>query len=221
MPVAPSSSYRFHIPPGAGDLVGTGADLDPGTLVAAYRSGLFPMGLGPDGQDPLGWWSPDPRGVLLAGGIHVSRSLQRSWRRFTVTTDTATEQVLDGCADPDRPGRWITPQVRAAYLRLAELGWVHSVEVWREGRLAGGLYGVCVGGLFAGESMFHTVTDASKVAVAALAQIVYADGDERRLVDVQWLTPHLASLGVVEVPRQEYLERLAVAVALPEPDRWR
>ena len=221
MPATPPSQYRFHIPDGAGDLVGTGADLDPGTLLAAYRSGLFPMGLGPDGQEPLGWWSPDPRGVLLAGGIHLSRSLQRSRRRFTVTTDAATAQVLDGCADPDRPGRWITPQVRAAYLRLAELGWVHSVEVWQDGRLAGGLYGVCVGGLFAGESMFHTVTDASKVALAALADIVYADADERRLIDVQWSTPHLATLGVVEIPRREYLDRLAVAVQLPWPARWR
>jgi leucyl/phenylalanyl-tRNA---protein transferase len=200
------------------DLVGVGADLEPGTVLAAYRAGLFPMGLGDAGREPLGWWSPDPRGVLLPGGLHLSRSLRRSARRMDVRVDTAFADVIRACADPAREGRWITPEVVEAYTRLHELGWAHSVEAWQGDRLVGGLYGLSVGGLFAGESMFHRVTDASKVALAALADLVFADGDPRRLVDVQWLTPHLGSLGVVEIRRREYLRRLAEALPLPPLD---
>lgn len=195
-----------------------GGDLDPGTLIAAYRSGFFPMGLGDEGRPPLGWWSPDPRGILPLDGLHVSRSLRRSVRRFEITVDTAFEAVLEGCADPARDGRWITPEIAAAYGRLHRLGWAHSVEVWDGEELAGGLYGVAVAGLFAGESMFHRATDASKVALVALVEMVRADGDPRRLVDVQWRTDHLASLGVVDVPRREYRRRLADALAAPPLD---
>ena len=195
-----------------------GGDLDPGTLIAAYRAGFFPMGLGDEGRPPLGWWSPDPRGILPLEGLHVSRSLRRSVRRFEITVDTAFEAVLEGCADPARDGRWITPEIAAAYGRLHRLGWAHSVEVWDGEELAGGLYGVAVAGLFAGESMFHRATDASKVALVALFEMVRADGDPRRLVDVQWRTDHLASLGVVDVPRREYRRRLADALAAPPLD---
>jgi leucyl/phenylalanyl-tRNA--protein transferase len=201
------------------DLVAAGADLDPATLLAAYRTGLFPMGLGRGGRPPIGWWSPDPRGVLPLDGLHVSRSLRRSVRRFEVRVDTAFTDVVTGCADPGRDGRWITPDVVAAYTRLHRLGHAHSVETWLDGELVGGLYGVEIGGLFAGESMFHRATDASKVALVALVQIVRRDGDPRRLLDVQWSTPHLASLGVVEVPRPRYLRLLATALEAP-PATW-
>ncbi len=202
------------------DLVGVGADLAPGTLLAAYRRGLFPMGLGEDGAAPIGWWSPDPRGVLLPGGVRVSRSLRRSMRRFEVTVDRAFADVVDGCADPSREGRWISPEVASAYRALHQLGWAHSVEVWQDGELAGGLYGLAIGGLFAGESMFHRRTDASKVAVVAMVERVTADGDPRRLIDVQWRTDHLGSLGVVEVPRDDYLRRLAAALPVQLPEAF-
>ena len=199
------------------DLVGVGADLEPGTLLRAYRAGLFPMGLGRHGRGPIGWWSPDPRGVLLPGDLKVSKSLRRSCRRFEVRVDTAFTDVMRACADPGRDGRWITPAVVRAYTDLHELGWAHSVETWQDGELVGGLYGLAVGGLFAGESMFHHATDASKVALVALAERVFADGDPGRVIDVQWSTPHLQSLGVTEVPREEYVARLGKALALPLP----
>lgn len=199
------------------DIVGIGADLEPGTLLSGYRTGVFPMGVGTDGHGPLVWWSPEPRGVLLPGGLRVSRSLAKSARRYEVSIDLDFGGVLAGCADPTRTGRWITPAVAAAYVTLHELGWAHSVEVWSGGDLVGGLYGVAVGGLFAGESMFHRATDASKVALAALVGVVFADRDPARVIDVQWATPHLASLGVVEVPKADYLRRLAAAVELGPP----
>jgi leucyl/phenylalanyl-tRNA--protein transferase len=191
-------------------VVGVGADLEPGTLLSAYRSGLFPM---PLGRRRLGWWSPDPRAVIPLDGLRVSRSLRRSLTRFELSLDTDFPAVVERCADPRRPHGWITPDIVRAYTRLHELGWAHSVEVWHHGRLAGGLYGVGIGGLFAGESMFHTVTDASKVALVGLVQHLRASG--ATLLDVQWLTPHLASLGAVEIPRAQYLDRLASAVAEP------
>ena len=188
-------------------LVAVGADLEPGTLLAAYRQGIFPMPVGRH----LAWWSPDPRGVLPR--VHVSRSLARTRRRFEIRVDTAFTAVVDGCADRRRPHGWITPAIRRAYTRLHDLGWAHSIEAWREGILAGGVYGVQVGGLFAAESMFHRETDASKAALAALGERL----GEGALLDVQWLTPHLASLGAVEIPREEYLRRLAAALGAPAP----
>lgn len=198
------------------DLVALGADLEPGTLLAAYRQGLFPMGLGDRGADPIGWWSPDPRGVLIPADLHVSRSLKRSLRDFTLTWDTAFAQVVAHCADPSRRGRWITPHIEESYGRLHDLGWAHSLEVWRGPELVGGLYGVAVGGLFAGESMFHRVPDASKAALVGLVAVVAADADPRRIVDVQWQTDHLASLGVRKISRSDYLDRLATALVAPE-----
>jgi leucyl/phenylalanyl-tRNA---protein transferase len=199
------------------DLVSVGGDLRAGTLLEAYRCGLFPMGLGDGGTAPMGWWSPDPRAVLLPGDVHASRSLRRSLRHFEIRVDTAFEQVVAACADPGREGRWITDEVADAYQQMHALGWAHSIETWQEDRLVGGLYGIAVGGLFAGESMFHHVTDASKAAVVAMAGFVYADADPRRIIDVQWATDHLRSLGVVTIPRAEYLERLAVALQAPPP----
>jgi leucyl/phenylalanyl-tRNA--protein transferase len=202
-----------------------GADLEPSTVVHAYTIGLFPMGVGEAGGPPLGWWSPEERGVLLPGDLHVSRSLRRSRRGFTVTVDSAFAEVVAACADPGREGRWITPEVANAYGRLHELGWAHSVEVWAGEELAGGLYGMAVGGLFAGESMFHRRTDASKVALWALCDLWFADGDPRRVIDVQWRTAHLASLGVRAIERADYLRRLASAVRVPwldwDPDTAR
>ncbi|NLV55144.1 MAG: leucyl/phenylalanyl-tRNA--protein transferase [Acidimicrobiales bacterium] len=189
-----------------------GGDFEPSTLLAAYRAGLFPMPLG-RGRN-FAWWSPDPRGVIPLDGLKVSRSLARSVRRHVVTVDAAFATVLAGCADPRRPGGWINRRIRAAYGRLHELGWCHSVEAWTEsGELAGGLYGVAIGGLFAGESMFHRHRDGSKVALVGLVERLRADGAV--LLDVQWTTDHLRSLGAVDVPRADYLEALADAVARP------
>ncbi|MCA1783673.1 MAG: leucyl/phenylalanyl-tRNA--protein transferase [Intrasporangiaceae bacterium] len=212
----PPSRWRFSPEKGepGEDLLAAGADLEPGTLLAAYRSGVFPMGIGRHGGRPIGWWSPDPRGVLLPGGMHVSRSLAKSALRCEIRVDTAFDEVIAGCADRGREGRWITSEIIAAYTRLHELGWVHSVETWRDGRLTGGLYGVRVGGLFAGESMFYRERDASKVALLGLAERFLGDAPSERLIDVQWRTPHLGSLGVVEIPRAEYLHRLERAVAV-------
>jgi len=199
------------------DLVGIGADLEPGTVLLAYRTGLFPMGLGDDGNPPTGWWSPDPRGVLLPGDVKISRSLRRSLRHFDIRVDTAFPEVMAGCADPSRDGSWITPAITAAYTHLYELGWAHSVEAWRGGELLGGLYGLALGGIFAGESMFHRATDASKCALVGLADLVFEDGDPDRVIDVQWATPHLASLGVSEISRDDYVARLGRSLSLPVP----
>jgi leucyl/phenylalanyl-tRNA--protein transferase len=168
------------------------------------------------GRDVLAWWSPDPRGVLPLDGLRVSRSLRRSCDRYAVTVDRAFEDVIDACADPDRSGRWIDAGIRAAYVTLHGLGWAHSVEAWADdGSLAGGLYGVAIGGLFAGESMFHRGRDASKVALVHLVSRLA--GNDDALLDVQWLTPHLASLGAVEIPRTTYLTRLQRALRAPLP----
>jgi leucyl/phenylalanyl-tRNA--protein transferase len=200
------------------DLIGVGADLRPGTVLLAYRRGLFPMGLGRRGARPIGWWSPDPRGILPLDGVVVSRSLRRSMSRFEVRVDTAFEEVVAGCAAPGRDGRWITPSISRAYAELYRLGWAHSVECWSGDELVGGLYGVAIGGLFAGESMFYRRRDASKVALVSLVGFMAAAGDPaERLLDVQWRTNHLASLGIVEVPRTTYLHRLAAALELPVP----
>lgn len=199
-------------------LVGVGADLEPGTILAAYRAGLFPMPVSPKGV-VLGWWSPDRRGVLPLDGLRVSKSLRRSCRRYEVTFDTAFTEVVVACADPGRPHAWITADVQSAYERLHGLGWAHSVEARDpdDGTLAGGLYGVAIGGLFAGESMFHRGTDASKVALVALVERLTEPGAKGRLLDIQWVTPHLESLGATAIPRDRYLERLRVAIELPLP----
>ncbi|HEV3226030.1 MAG TPA: leucyl/phenylalanyl-tRNA--protein transferase [Acidimicrobiales bacterium] len=188
-------------------------------MLLAYRSGIFPMPLQREGV--TAWWSPDPRAVIPLDGLYVSRSLRKSIRRFDIRIDTAFDAVVDGCADPTRTGRWITDDIRRAYLRLHELGWAHSIEAWsiETGALAGGLYGIAVGGLFAGESMFHRVTDASKAALVALVDFLRGDGvsGAGRLLDVQWQTSHLASLGAIEIARDEYLRRLTTSLSLALP----
>ncbi|MBS1847775.1 MAG: leucyl/phenylalanyl-tRNA--protein transferase [Actinobacteria bacterium] len=217
---------RWDFPdPGRADRHGVvciGADLEPATLLGAYRNGLFPMPVGRGRFQRMGWWSPDPRGVLPLEGLRISRSLRRSTRRYEVRVDTAFEAVIDACADPGRTGAWITGEVRYAYVRMHRLGWAHSIETFDvdSGELVGGLYGLAIDGLFAGESMFHRTTDASKVALVHLVELLRADGHDGagRLLDVQWRTEHLATLGAIEIPRATYLQRLrrALEVALPE-----
>ncbi len=212
----PTSQWRF--PPAETTdphgLVGVGADLEPGTLLTAYRQGLFPMPLG-RGRT-VAWWSPEPRAVIPLDGLRVSRSLRRSCRLYQLRVDTAFGEVIRGCADPRRPQGWITEPILDAYTRLHELGWAHSVEAWTaEGVLAGGVYGVAIGGFFAGESMFHRRRDASKVALVHLVELLRESGAS--LLDVQWMTPHLASLGAIEVPRTRYLALLAEALSRPLP----
>ena len=197
------------------DVVGMGADLEPATLLSAYRHGLFPMP--GDSQMPMLWWSPDPRGILPLGGLKVSRSLRASVRRMEVRVDTAFDEVIRACADPGRDSGWIDEEIVTAYTELHDLGWAHSVETWQDGRLVGGLYGVAIGGLFAGESMFHRATDASKVALVGLVDLLRDEHADQRVLDVQWSTPHLASLGVVEVRRSTYLDLLQCALELPLP----
>ena len=188
------------------DLIGVGGDLEPATLIAAYRRGLFPMLVNGD-PGLLGWWSPDPRAIVPLDGLRVTRSMRQSAKRYTTRIDTRFVEVVRGCADPVREHGWITEAFVEAYTRLHQLGWAHSVEVFdREGRLAGGLYGVRVGGLFAGESMFHRQRDASKVALMALVETMRGSG--MTLLDVQWATDHLVSLGAQAIPRPEYLKRV-------------
>jgi leucyl/phenylalanyl-tRNA--protein transferase len=220
MPVEPPLTSWAFPPVASADehgLVGVGGDLEPGTVLAAYRSGLFPMPLG--GRRPIGWWSPDPRAVIPLDGLRISRSLRRSLRRFELRIDTACEAVIEACADPHRPHGWITPEVRTAYLRLHRMGWVHSVEAWSvdDGTLAGGLYGMAIGGLFAGESMFHRRADASKAALVGLVELLTDGGPVGRVLDVQWMTPHLESLGALEVSRVRYLDLLRRALLVPLP----
>jgi len=190
----------------AGGVVGFGADLKPATLVDAYRRGIFPW---PHPGVAVPWFSPDPRAVLPLDGMRVSRSLRQRLRRcgWWTTVDGAFEAVVDACADrPGGEGTWIGRDMRQAYDRLRRMGWAHSVEVWDGDELVGGLYGVAVGGCFTGESMFHAATDASKVALADLVARWREAGGA--LIDVQLPTPHLTSLGAVEVPRSEFLARL-------------
>jgi len=225
MPIAPAPT-PWGFPPRStwdpdDDLVALGADLEPGTLVTAYALGLFPMPVTLDGEEHLGWFSPVERGVLPLDGLRVSRSLRRSARDFEIRIDTAFDEVIARCGSRDRPDGWITPEFRRAYSRLHRLGWAHSVEAWRDGELAGGLYGVSVGGLFAGESMFHRERDASKVALLALVELMSDRYADRRVLDVQWQTPHLASLGVVRRPREDYLDSLGRCLDLPVPEPFR
>ncbi|MGH3073216.1 MAG: leucyl/phenylalanyl-tRNA--protein transferase [Gaiellaceae bacterium] len=200
-----------------------GGDLEPETLLTAYRSALFPMR---QSSGELTWWSPDPRGILAVDSLRVSDSLRRSRRQFEIRVDTAFADVIEACAERgEAEYDWITQEIKDAYIALHRLGVAHSVEAWsvpadgEPPELVGGLYGVAVGGLFGGESMFHRRRDASKAALVALVEILRDDERDGagRIIDLQWLTPHLASLGGVEIPRDEYLERLEQALELPPP----
>jgi leucyl/phenylalanyl-tRNA---protein transferase len=189
-------------------LLAAGGDLSPARLLAAYAAGIFPWY--EEGQ-PILWWSPDPRSVLYPYALRVSRSLRRTLRRktFSVSFDTAFPAVIDACARPRRygSGTWITAQMRAAYVELHRLGWAHSAEAWRDGRLVGGLYGIAIGNVFFGESMFSIETDASKVALVATVAQLIALGF--RLIDCQLPSPHVESLGAVSIPRARFLRELA------------
>lgn len=217
-PAVPRLDARLWFPPAeqavtrgsCAGLVAVGGDLAPDRLLLAYRSGLFPWT-----DDPVSWWSPHPRGIFELGQLHLSRSLRRTLRqnRFAVTRDRAFREVMLGCALAPRPGGWITPAFLEAYTELHLLGHAHSVECWLDGQLVGGVYGVAIGGLFAGESMFHRASDASKVAVVHLHDHLVAQGF--RLFDIQMVTDATAALGARAVPRAEYLARLADAVAAP------
>jgi leucyl/phenylalanyl-tRNA--protein transferase len=193
-------------------LVDVGGDLSPDRLLDRYRQGVFPWY---DDLLPICWWSPDPRAIFELDGLHVSRRLRRTHRhgkfQFTINRDFAG--VMHGCGDRPEEGTWITPAMMEAYQELHRIGHAHSIEVWQEGELAGGLYGVAIGGFFAGESMFHRRTDASKVALIFLVEHLRRRGFS--LFDTQILTPHTARLGAIEIPRDAYLERLRHAIQLP------
>lgn len=200
----PVSEWNFRdIVPGNDDLVATGADLSIGTLVDAYSHGFFPM---PLDAKHIGWWNPLLRGIIPLDGLVISSSLRKSCRRFEISIDSHFRDVVLACADPRRPHGWIDRRFVDAYEELHRAGWAHSVEVHYDGDLVGGVYGVHIGRFFAGESMFHSRTDASKVALVALVALLQAA--DFRLFDVQWTTPHLVSLGAVDVPRATYLEML-------------
>jgi leucyl/phenylalanyl-tRNA--protein transferase len=211
-PKVPPTRTKWHLPsPNSADehgLVAVGADLEPGTLLSAYSVGLFPM---PTHRRGVAWWSPDPRGILPLDALRVSKSLRRSCRRYDVRFDTCFREVMQRCGDPSRPNGWINGQFIDAYHVLHTMGWAHSVEVFDDdGLLVGGLYGVRINRFFAGESMFAAATDASKVALVALVDQLRLSAS--LLLDVQWTTPHLVSLGAVDVSRAVYLERLSEAI---------
>jgi leucyl/phenylalanyl-tRNA--protein transferase len=212
---------RWRLPPPSewpdGDLLALGADLEPSTVVEAYRRGMFPMGVGQLG-DRLGWWSPNPRGILPLDGLRVTRSMRQSAKHFETRVDTCFARVMRACANPSRGRSWITEEFIEGYTRLHELGWTHSVEVFdRSGELVGGLYGLRIDGCFSGESMFHVERDASKVALMALVDLMRSSG--MTLLDVQWCNEHLASLGAIAIPRSAYLMRLAAALRKPSSER--
>lgn len=207
-PVGPSAWLLPDPATVDGEVVGVGADLEPATLVDAYRRGIFPW---PHEGLPLPWFSPDPRGLIGRGSVRVTRSLRQRLRRsgWETTVDAAFVGVIRACAGAHDDGTWITADMQAAYARLHELGWSHSVEVWDGDELIGGLYGVQLGACFTGESMFRRATDASKVALVDLADRFFGTGGA--FIDVQVPTDHLESLGAVAVARDEFLARLADA----------
>lgn len=219
-------TQRIWIPPALAEsdgLVGVGGSLDPDTLLRAYADGVFPWF---NEGDPVLWWSPDPRAIIELDGLHISRSLARTLRKkpFRVTRNLAFTDVMHGCASNREDGTWITPTMIECYTELHQNGHAHSVEIWSKlsgedirgdppgngWQLAGGIYGVAVGALFAGESMFHRVTDASKVALVALVEHLRNRGFE--LFDVQMRTDHTARMGAIEIPRSLYLRRLRQAI---------
>lgn len=213
MPVTPNQPIGFPDPARADaqGLVAVGGDLSPERLLAAYRAGIYPWSV-----HPVTWWSPDPRGVLPLEDFHIPQSLAKFIRKgvYEVTKDRAFREVMAACAapDPKRGGTWIAPEFITAYTRLHELGHAHSVECWSDGKLMGGIYGVKVGGAFAGESMFHRADNASKIVLCHLVDHLRARGFV--LFDIQMVTAATKPFGAREIPRAEYLKRLAQAVML-------
>jgi leucyl/phenylalanyl-tRNA--protein transferase len=214
MPIEPPPTiWNIPSPNGAdnADAIAIGADLEPGTILASYRSGVFPM----PSDEELVWWSPVNRAIIPLDNLKVTRSLRQSEKRYRTTINQSFSEVIRTCADPMRPGFWISPEIIDAYETLHRLGWAHSVETWDGEQLVGGLYGIAIGGFFAGESMFYKARDASKVALNRL--VTELRNARASLLDVQWLTPHLARLGAVNITREEYLAQLAHAISLPQP----
>jgi leucyl/phenylalanyl-tRNA---protein transferase len=213
MPAILDRRLRFPDPRTANreGLVAIGGDLSALRLLLAYRSGIFPWTV-----NPITWWSPDPRAIFEFDHFHIPRSLAKFIRKqpFAITRDRAFREVMQGCATPatGREETWVTPEFFAAYTRLHEQGHAHSVECWRTGELVGGIYGVSFGGFFAGESMFHRATNASKVALCHLVEHLRSRGFA--LFDIQMITPATRQLGAVEIPREEYLKRLKAAVRM-------
>lgn len=198
-------------------LLAIGGDLSAGRLLNAYRHGIFPWY---SNDQPIMWWSPDPRLVLLPGKLHVSRSLAKTLKQgaFSVTLDQDFSGVIQACtlSRPGQKGTWITNEMSEAYTRLFEKGYAHSVECWQSGKLAGGLYGISIGSIFFGESMFSMITDASKVAFVSLArQLGKWDFD---LIDCQVYTPHLASMGAENITRQQFIKTLETGCTRPDMD---
>jgi leucyl/phenylalanyl-tRNA--protein transferase len=214
MPVLLTNATPFPDPAlaDANGLVAIGGDLQPARLLSAYRQGIYPWSV-----KPVTWWSPDPRGVIELGEFHVSKSLAKIIRKgvYETTFDKAFREVILACAAPgeNRQQTWISPEFIDAYTRLHELGHAHSVECRLDGKLVGGIYGVSIGGLFAGESMFHSADNASKVALFHLVQ--HLRSRQFALFDIQMVTPATKPLGAWNIPRKEYLKRLARAVELP------
>jgi leucyl/phenylalanyl-tRNA--protein transferase len=200
---------EFATPEG---IVGVGGDLRPAPLLEAYAHGIFPW-FNPG--DPIIWWSPDPRAIFELKNFHIPRRLAATIKqnKFRITVDTQFRAVMEGCAAEREEGTWITEEMLEAYTELHRLGHAHSLEVWLGDELAGGIYGIAIGGFFAGESMFHRVRDASKVALISLLTRLRDRGFE--LFDTQIANDHTAQFGAVEIPRTEYLERLAIAVRKP------
>ncbi len=185
--------------------------ISPEIVLDGYCAGHFPMG-GPNGD--ISWYSPDPRGVFPLDAFHVPGTLRKTIQRgkFQIRMNTSVSEVIAACGERNE-GTWITPAIRRLYLGLHDAGYVHSVETWQEGRLVGGLYGVAIGAAFFGESMFHRITDASKVALVALVEHLRAR--DYRLLDTQWTTPHLSRFGAIDIPKSEYLHLLNAALVLP------
>jgi leucyl/phenylalanyl-tRNA---protein transferase len=209
-----------HFPPpseaGPDGLLMTGGSLAPAWMLEAYKSGIFPMPLHHANRWALAWFSPDPRGILELETLHVTHRLARRLRRgeFQSTINAAFSRVVEGCAAPRTPdtGCWLTLAMQNAYLALHELGLAHSLEVWSDGELAGGVFGIAIGGFFAGESMFSRRTDGSKAALFFLVE--HLRQRDFTLLDVQWTNEHTRSLGAIDVPREAYLSRLALATSV-------
>lgn len=217
-PVFPPVNRALHSPNG---LLAAGGDLSPARLLQAYRHGIFPWF---STGEPILWWSPDPRMVLFPHEFNISHSLRKTLHkgRYELRTDTSFEQVMRACAEPrpDQNGTWIHEEMIAAYCELHRMGHAHSVETWMEGELVGGLYGIAIGRMFYGESMFSRRTDASKIALAHLA--VQLQRWNFGMIDCQMNTPHLASLGAREIARSEFVDRVQTLVDLPGvPAPWR
>jgi len=202
-------------------LLCAGGDLSPWRLLEAYQQGIFPWY---SRGEPILWWSPDPRMVLFPPEFRISRSLRRRLRSacFRTTFDSAFPAVIAACAETPRAGQrgtWITREMRRAYCHLFELGFAHSVEIWIDGKLVGGLYGLAIGRMFYGESMFSRATDASKIALAHLVH--FLEEERFGMIDCQMSTPHLASLGAREIPRTAFIERVRFLVAAAwQPGKW-